>query len=382
MDEGKCRILVVDDDPFVAEMLAVILDADGYAVETAENGLQALERMAAAPDTGLVVSDMNMPGMNGLELIARVRELNADVPIIILTGNNEISVAIQALNGGASDYLLKDENIQETIVISVEKVLEKHQLRMKNRQLMEDLARKNRELEKERVLAHKVQESILPQNLSLPGFRTATRYRPSNQIGGDFFDAWESGGHVHFLIGDISGHSTSSALLMAVCKGMFHSLGQTMHDPLALVTAANRMLCPMLGDSGMFLTLVYMTYARESGTLRLLSAGHNPVYLLRGEEIISFESTGPALGWDADDSWDVTEAALTLGDLLFLYTDGLIEAKNDAGEEFEGRLSATLAALTTMPEEMVAGVFGALTDFCGGRFEDDITLFAVLREEP
>src|SRR5208337_337520 len=82
-----------------------------------------------------------------LELIRKLRENNIDTPLIILTGNNEISVAVEALNSGATDYLLKDENIQDTVILSVEKSLEKYRLKKQNIQLLEDLAAKNSELE-------------------------------------------------------------------------------------------------------------------------------------------------------------------------------------------------------------------------------------------
>ncbi len=379
METGKGTLLVVDDDAFVSEMLADILDGDGYKVLTAERGMEALKKLEDLPEISLVISDMNMPEMNGLELIEAIRKSGSDVPIIILTGNSEISVAIAALNKGANDYLIKDENINETITISVEKVMEKQQLKLQNIQLMENLAQKNRELKKERTLASKVQANILPIKLQLSGFQTGIYYRPSNQIGGDFFDALETKNSIHFLIGDISGHSTSSALVMAVCNGMFRSLGQTMEYPLEIVTAANRMLCQMLMDSGMFLTLAYMTLDRENNVLSVVSAGHNPVFLFNGTDIETIESTGPVLGWDPDDDWEVLEFPFNPGSTLFLYTDGLVEAKNSSNEEFEARLIESLIRIEGPPDELVTTLLREVSDFCGGRFDDDLTMFAIKR---
>ena len=147
MGPENTTILVVDDDSFVRDMLCMILEARGYAVATAENGADAFRQCSGRQRADLIISDMNMPEMNGLELIRKLRENDIDTPLIILTGNNEISVAVEALNSGATDYLLKDENIQDTVILSVEKSLEKYRLKKQNIQLLEDLAVKNRELE-------------------------------------------------------------------------------------------------------------------------------------------------------------------------------------------------------------------------------------------
>ncbi len=140
--------MIVDDDPFVRMMLGEILESEGYLVRSAVSGSDALEKYAHHPDTDLIISDMNMAGMNGLEFIRRLRAHNQDVPVIILTVNTEISIALEAIRTGANDYLLKDENIQDIILISIEKNLEKHRLEHQNQKLIEELARKNRELER------------------------------------------------------------------------------------------------------------------------------------------------------------------------------------------------------------------------------------------
>ncbi len=379
MDSPLKKVLVVDDDAFVADLLAMILSESGFDVVSVANGRLAWETLQEKSDFDLIISDMNMPEMSGLELLHQVRQAGHATPLIILTGNNEISVAIEAMNNGANDYLLKDENIQDTILLAAEKVLEKFELAQKNQQLMRDLEQRHREMAKEKAIACKVQENILPKEVSFAGFSTGTFYQPSDMIGGDFFDAWEKGRFTHFLIGDISGHSTSSALIMAVCKGMFHSLGQTIDSPCDIVRKANEMLSPILMDSGMFLTLALATFDREKETLEIVSGGHNPVFLIKNGELHAVDSTGPVLGWDPDDSWESVEHPFAPGEKLFLYTDGLVEARNAQGEEFEEYLPPLLKNAPDCPQEMVTLVQEQLHSFCRGTYDDDLTLFSIGR---
>lgn len=112
------KILLVDDDPFVGEMLAMVLQSCDYEVETAESGAEALEKFKAG-DIGLVISDMHMPGMDGLELIARLKQAETKIPCILLTGDAPSGRA----DSGVDLYLVKDEDVQEAVVEAVEKLL-------------------------------------------------------------------------------------------------------------------------------------------------------------------------------------------------------------------------------------------------------------------
>jgi len=124
MDTHSIKIMVVDDDPFVRELLSTILEGSGYRIVTAENGLDALDKYRNDPTIDLIVSDVNMPEMDGIQLIKTLREQHLDVPIIMVTSVSSISVAVDALSSGAIDYVLKDEGIQETINITVKRALE------------------------------------------------------------------------------------------------------------------------------------------------------------------------------------------------------------------------------------------------------------------
>lgn len=148
MADFKSLILIVDDDPFVRALLSEILEDKGYAVLEADSGRSALEVYHKHQNLDLIISDMNMDEMDGLEFIKEFRKLSTEIPVIILTVNTEITVALEAIRSGASDYILKDENIQETVILALDKTLEKQELKKQNMQLIQDLAKKNEELEK------------------------------------------------------------------------------------------------------------------------------------------------------------------------------------------------------------------------------------------
>lgn len=123
MSEEKGTILLVDDDPFVREMMAFILQDAGFHVEMAENGKEAMSLIQSGTDFNLVVSDMNMPEMGGVELAAQIRKDGKTIPFIMLTGDNDTSSISSEAKSCVSAFLVKDEGIQDSIVASVESVL-------------------------------------------------------------------------------------------------------------------------------------------------------------------------------------------------------------------------------------------------------------------
>jgi len=146
------------------------------------------------------------------------------------------------------------------------------------------------------------------------------------------------------------------------------------------VQTANRMLCESLTDSGMFLTAVYAVLDQEKDELSIVSAGHNPIFLVNNGTIRSSDSTGPVLGWDPDDTWTVATFPFVKGDTMFLYTDGLTEAKNGAGDEFgEQRLQEMLKTFTS-PGKMVEKILQSAEAFCSGNFPDDLTMLIATKQ--
>ncbi len=148
MSTHDLTILLVEDDPFARALLEQILSDEGYRIKMAENGQIALKIFYEESDIDLIITDMNMPEMNGLELIRRLRDEGNDLPIIVLTSNREIKTAVSAIYGGANAYLLKDENIEDTFVHAIEHTWDHYQLARQKHSLMIKLEEKNQELER------------------------------------------------------------------------------------------------------------------------------------------------------------------------------------------------------------------------------------------
>src|ERR1700690_3423920 len=140
----KCDILVVDDDPNISQVVESIISNDGHRVDVAGSGEEALELFAKG-DYSLLISDIVMPGMNGIDLLKKIKQISADTQVVIMTSHAELKTAIEALRSNAYDYLLKRFDNLDVISMVTQRALEKVNLIRENRLLLEELKMKNEE---------------------------------------------------------------------------------------------------------------------------------------------------------------------------------------------------------------------------------------------
>jgi serine phosphatase RsbU (regulator of sigma subunit) len=367
------KILIVDDSPTIIKMLQRTLE-HFYEIVTAENGEDGVEKfLAEKPD--LIIMDLMMPVMDGLQAIKTIREKHHDnlTPILMLSAVTEKEQWIQALGLGANDFVQKPFHRTE--------LLARISNNLKTSRLSKELEKKNKLLNQEKKLARNVQEKILPQNLDFENLEIGTFYQASSEIGGDFFDAWQKDGKTHFLIGDVSGHGTASALLMAAFKGHCYTLGQQGVSPTELFESANAFICEVsTGD--MFLTLAYVVLDPVENQIDVVSAAHNPLFLVRGNTIKDIPPTGTAIGFFEESTWNIRSYPFNPEDLLFLYTDGLVEIRNQEDQEFKERsVRELLQKLNNLPvDEVIKKIYDEAHAFCLGNFPDDTSMFVVRRK--
>jgi sigma-B regulation protein RsbU (phosphoserine phosphatase) len=367
------RILVVDDNPSNRKVLVSLLKKD-YAVTTAENGLEAVELNRIQP-YDIILMDLMMPVMDGITAIENIREAHDKslLPILVISAVGEKEKWLAAFDVGANDFIQKPFHKNE--------LRARVTVHLQVARLTRELARKNQRLMEEKKLARGVQLGLLPRGLGCEDLEMESFYRPSDQIGGDFFDTCSSTDGVHIVLGDVSGHGTASALIMAAAKSLFRLIGEKLDCPVDIISEANLRLCEMTGQRGMFVTAVCAHYDRSSGELSVVSAGHNPVFILHANGLETVESTGTPLGLFPDSAWQEMRRSLEPNDLFFLYTDGLTEARRDVSDFFgEERLQEILAAnRSATPRDIIQGVFRKVEAFCGNGFDDDVTMLAVRR---
>src|SRR6202035_5681524 len=187
-------------------------------------------------------------------------------------------------------------------------------------------------LQRDLDLASEVQRNLLPQaGLRSGGWKTGYHYEPVGPVSGDYCDLIPSDGQLFFVLGDVSGKGVAASMLMTQLHALFRSL-TGMALPLGqMVTRANRVFCES-SLAGQYATLV-CGQAKPTGEVEIHNAGHWPAIVVGHGGILRIESTGLPLGLFHDAELSSTRVQLDPGDTLFLYSDGLLEARG-AGDEY------------------------------------------------
>ncbi|MFL7811657.1 MAG: PP2C family protein-serine/threonine phosphatase [Anaerolineae bacterium] len=244
----------------------------------------------------------------------------------------------------------------------------------------------HQQVAQELAVAWKIQESFLPRVLpEIPGWQLAATLEPCRETSGDFYDLISlPDGKVGLLVADVADKGTGAALYMALSRTLIRTYAvEHVDHPERALAAANRRI---LGDAqaDLFVTVFYGVLDPASGQLAYCNAGHNPPYVLRGQsrETVALRRTGMPLGVFDDAAWEERQIQLGPGEAMVLYSDGITEAQNAAGELFgEARLlQAVQLGSGYTARELEEALLGAVRAFRGSEPQsDDITLLVVAR---
>lgn len=396
------RVIAVDDDSLVLGSLKGLLTLEtDYEVEFFDDPTKAIGHMVKNP-VDLVISDFLMPQMNGLEFLAEARRLQPEATRILLTGFADKQNAIRAINEVGLYHYLEKPWENDHLLLLMRNALQEKSLR---RQLSEkakdldrllrehtDLTDKHRSLEREMEMAATVQRSLLPEQFpQVDGFQINTHYRPSDAVGGDYYDVIQIGTRATWLIADVSGHGVQAALTSMLLKAIFRQTAANIQDPRELLARMNAELHQFL-PSGMFAAATVLQIDAGKSMVRLANAGLPYPMLLSansGKKVQEIPLAGLPLGLfpaGTPDNFDARELALNTGEVLLISSDGLGEIRRrGAGnsEEFfqDGPLMATLTDLSgSGGRQVVEGIVEQALAYGGAEgVLDDVTVVGVER---
>ena len=238
-----------------------------------------------------------------------------------------------------------------------------------------------RALENDLSLAARIQRALLPNSgLSPTGWDVRFHYQPAGMVSGDYCDLVETNSGLLFMLGDVAGKGVAASMLMSHLHATFRSLAEAGLPLDRMVEDANRIFCEST-LAGQYATLV-VGRAGQDGSVEFVSAGHLPLLHIHADGAAPKDSTGVPLGMFCTARFAVHRLTLAHGDSVFLYTDGLTEARNPAGEEYGLHRIRALAARHTgkTPDGLISGCLEDLVSFGEGlKQTDDLTLLAVRR---
>ncbi|MBN2161293.1 MAG: SpoIIE family protein phosphatase [Spirochaetes bacterium] len=366
-------ILVVDDDPVNLRVIENQLSVKNYTVITSTSGIDALNKINTGLKPDLMILDIMMPKMSGLEVARTVREQFSlfDLPIMMLTAKSRASDMATGMEAGANDYLSKP--FDKTELLSRVKTL----IRMKK---TGEENKKLTSIKQEMALARTIHLATLPKQIPRgQGLEIAVKYIPTQIIGGDYYDFHEiGGGRIGAFIADISGHGVPAALLASMFKITFYMLKDMADAPIRLMNEMNRILTGNIENQ--FATAGYVLVDREKMKLCYTRCGHEPLILFRkkNNDIMEFTPAGRLIGYAPESNCEVAEADLQLGDRIILYTDGITEVYNKDREIFNSDfLKNTIVRCRDLSgAEFAESLTGTLRRWHGldEDFEDDVTM--------
>jgi serine phosphatase RsbU (regulator of sigma subunit) len=343
--------LVVDDDRLTRALMHAALEGTGCRpVYEAEDGAAAQAILREHPDIALVLTDLMMPRLNGLDLLRWARVECRGPVWVMLSASDRMEAAVEAIKLGAFDFLPKGPRVEELDIV-VRKALEhrrlvqerarlqrelqvsNEQLRLKVRQLEQKSALIRRDLQRAEVIQRALLPAIPPQ---MNGYSVHAVYRPGLYVGGDTYGVVQlDERHIGVYVADATGHGVTAAMLSVLFKQQLEQIDASGKPlaPSAVLTASNHSLMEAGLTPGLFLTVAYALIDLTTGAVTFAGAGSPPIVHQRAAgETRLLRRTGPALGLAQRARFTEEHFVLEPGDRLLLYTDGLLHGDGAAAE--------------------------------------------------
>lgn len=390
----KETILVVDDSSDNRALISLVLKKAGYNIDEAESGEEALKKILTfMPD--LILLDVEMPGMDGYDVCLTLKgnERSKGIPVIFISAKSETKDKVKGLESGAVDYITKPFH-KEEILARVN-----NQVNIKN--LTNNIVQNNRELNEKQVrlnvdlkAAAEIQQTLLPNLLpEIDCLDFAWEFKPCEQVGGDIFNVFQlDDENIALYMLDVSGHGVPSAMVTVSVAQMLQQQNGGIRKHKNESNSYKGYLSPEevlrsldreypLSRFGKFFSIIYMIINIREGEVVYCNAGHPPSIILHNDgKFDMLDKGGTLIGMNEPVPFEECKHKLCDGDKIILYTDGVLEYKNDCDELFgEERFFELLNNLKNQSiGKTLDKVVKSLTSFGNGAMlEDDVSILGV-----
>lgn len=380
------KILIVDDEPdletLVRQKFRRQVREGRFELDFARDGQEALHKLEQDEGISLVLSDINMPVMDGLTLLSKLEHLDRILKAVMVSAYGDMENIRTAMNRGAFDFVTKPIDFQD-LEVTIDKTLNTvEEMRRAAREREELLS-----LQQELSVAARIQLSILPRTFpAFPDRKDFDIYAeiiPAREVGGDLYDFFEiDEDRIGIAIGDVSGKGVPAAIFMAVTRTLLRATALQRLSTAGCLEYVNKVLVTQ-SESSMFVTLFYAILNTRTGELEYTCAGHNPPYLFSREGYRTLDPVGgPMVGALEGMKYENQRLQMKPGEMLLLYTDGITEASagedNASDDSFfeESRVEQFLADAGELnPKQAVEGLIGRVREFVGEAPQyDDLTV--------
>src|SRR5947207_5426002 len=325
--EKRQRIVLIDDSANDLAVTRRFLERRGYDVATALSGEEGLRVAGGPPLPDAIVVDYRMPVMDGFEVARRIKsdpQLQT-IPVLMLTGADSAERVVEGLGAGADDFVTKGSDFE--ILFARLRAL----LRVKNYQ--DQLRRFNHQIMRDLQIARRVQEALVPaSSFSGPRVDIRSAYIPSEALSGDFYDYFMQDDLLHLFVADVSGHGLPAAILVSLLKSYIHLEADPRSSLAEVMTRLNNFLFTVSLPTQYATALLFRV--DPNGNLVFSNAAHPPFLLYRRScgKTSLIEEPSNLLGAMPDMLFEERKLSVAPGDTLFVYTDGLTDRRNAAGE--------------------------------------------------
>jgi serine phosphatase RsbU (regulator of sigma subunit) len=373
--EKRQRIVIIDDNANDLQVTRRFLERRGFDVAAALSGEDGL-RLAGELTPDAIVVDYRMPVMDGFEVARRVKSDPAlrNIPVLMLTGSDSSQNVIDGLGAGADDYVTKGSDT-EVLLARVRALL-----RVKAYQ--DELRRVNQQMQRDLEIARRVQEALVPRGtFRSERIEIRSAYIPSETLSGDFYDYFLHKDLMYLFVADVSGHGLPAAILVSLLKSYIHTEADPGTSLATFMTSLNDFLFSVSLPTQFATAQLFRIDAH--GTLEYANAAHPPFLLHRRatSETLVLEQPSHLLGAMPDMPFEEHATTVAAGDTLFVYTDGLTDRRNEAGDFYSiERIAAILDRSGHLELDSVyKEIFDDVAEFGSTEeFKDDIA-FVVTR---